>query len=230
MKYRGARLAGWRGKGKSSTKKRLHQATKGLRESIKRKRQTDGTAQESFHEDIELQNINMTPEEAVENLLKIQADSPPRAADAGTDNDEDNNGSSGPPSKKRKKYYLNRPPLVGQNPNEHEFPKHFTSKELEQKFSATVDTLQEYRVTRCSRFNEDLTQDFIDHLPFGLKLHRQVGMGSRKHRMDGQAAFISKTGLTVYKVKNVEYDRDGRIVSLYGIGLDGSLTKAWVWH
>jgi Sec-independent protein translocase protein TatA len=227
MTYRGGRRV--KSRGKSRTKKRLREATKELRESIKRKKQTAGTVQESFQEDIQLPDINITPEEAVENLLGIHANSPPHADDQGTPNDEDN-GSSSPPSKKRKKYYLNRPPLVAQDPKVHEFPKHFTAKELEQKFSATVDTLKEYRVTRCSRLNEDLTQDFIDHLPFGIKLHRQVGMGRRKHRLDGQPAFISKTGLTVYRIKNVEYDDDGRIVCLHGIGLDGSLTKAWVWH
>ena len=127
---------------------------------------------------------------------------------------------------------VNHPPFVKEDPTKcpDRRPQHFKATELEELFGGEITDLSEYRVTRCARALEDMLQLRINHLPFGIRLHRRVGAGARKHRDDGKPGFVSRCGITTYNICNIEYDDKGRIVSLYGIGRHGQVTKAWVWQ
>ena len=86
------------------------------------------------------------------------------------------------------------------------------------------------RVWLYAKCIEDDIQELIDPLPPGLKLQRVAGAGARTSPGDGLPGFIAKTMLTSYKVTNLEVNAHNQIVRLDGVGLDGTLTPAWVCH
>ena len=205
------------------------------------------TAEESFAETIVPSDVNVSSDAAIQQLLQPgdEESDEEDQQDDGEGSDGEVTGEAGTssstnkaplaaPSDGKKQYAKNRPPFVKEDPEEckanGQTPTNFTFKELKHCFSSEVSILKRYRVTRSSRFVEDGCQARTHHLPFGLRLHRRVGYGARRHKKDGLAGFVSMAGMTVYKVTRVEYDERGRIRSLYGIGRDKKLTKAWVWH
>ena len=106
----------------------------------------------------------------------------------------------------------------------------FSIRELEYFFSAETEIFYKSRITCASKVIEDRAQEESDILPFGARLHRRKGAGARTNKGDGMPGFVSKVGVTVYHVTNLEHDAQGRIKSLYGVGRHGERTKAYIWH
>ena len=77
---------------------------------------------------------------------------------------------------------------------------------------------------------EDMLHLLTNVLPFGIRLHRRACAGGRHHRFDGKPGFLVKVGITSYKMTNIVKNDKGQIVSFHAVGLDGTLTRAWVWH
>ena len=86
------------------------------------------------------------------------------------------------------------------------------------------------RAQRYSKNVEDQIQFLTHKLPFGVRLHRVAGAGARNSKFDGLPGFLVKTGIAYYKITQLVWDDKGNFVSLCGVGRDGKLTKAWVWH
>ena len=137
-----------------------------------------------------------------------------------------------PETKKGKVYKgrKNRPPFVQDDPSTTDHPRPFTIKDLKHKFSAGWEYVYKARAKRYARHVEDQIQFLTDPLPFGVRLHRVVGKGARTSKWDGLPGFLVKTGIAYYKITQLVWDDKGKLVSLCGVGRDGKLTKAWIWH
>ena len=109
-------------------------------------------------------------------------------------------------------------------------PETFTPSELQEDFSGTWGLAYTVRAWLYGKFVEDHMQELTQPLPLGIRLHRVTGAGARGSPGDKLPGFLAKTMLTTYKVTHLELDDKGRIVRLKGVGLDGSLTPAFVWN
>ena len=132
--------------------------------------------------------------------------------------------------KKYIKYRMNRPPFVKSDPATCANPQPFKISELKQKFSARWRYVFRARRQGYAKVVEDLLQALTNILPFGIRLHRRVGAGAKRHRLDGEPGFLAKVGITFYKMTNIVTNDKGQIIYFDGVGLDGKLTRAWVWH
>jgi|LauGreDrversion2_3_1035106.scaffolds.fasta_scaffold391459_1 hypothetical protein len=58
----------------------------------------------------------------------------------------------------------------------------------------------------------------------------QIGAGARTSKKDGLPGFLAETGIAVYKATRLKFDNGGQLVSFYGIGKTGKLTKVYINH
>jgi hypothetical protein len=42
--------------------------------------------------------------------------------------------------------------------------------------------------------------------------------------------FLARTGIAVYKATRLKFDNEGKLVSFYGVGKTGKLTKVYINH
>ena len=116
------------------------------------------------------------------------------------------------------------------NPKIDPIPKPFTISELKQKFSANWQYVFRARRQGYAKVVEDMLQRLTNILPFGARLHRRVGPGAKNNKGDGTPGFLAKVGITFYKMQDIIKNVKGQIESFHGVGMNGELTKAWVWH
>jgi len=58
----------------------------------------------------------------------------------------------------------------------------------------------------------------------------QIGAGGCSSKKDGIPGYLCKTGIAVYKAKRLEFDDQKRLLSFYGVGKTGKLTKEYINH
>ena len=58
----------------------------------------------------------------------------------------------------------------------------------------------------------------------------QIGAGGRSSKKNGIPSYLCKTGIAVYKVTRLEFDDKKRLLSFYGVGKTGKLTKVYINH
>ncbi len=184
------------------------------------KREIDKKLKDKHIEDLVHMDLRAT---AAEHKADEEAE---KGADASKEGAAASSASASTP---KKTYTKNRPPYCKNDPAAGGPAQPFTIRELEYFFSAETEIIYKARITCASKVIEDNGQAATDMLPFGIRLHRRQGAGARTNPGDGLPGFISKAGLTVYHVTNVEVDKTGRIVSLCGVGRNGEHTKAYVW-
>ena len=58
------------------------------------------------------------------------------------------------------------------------------------------------------RVVEDMLQEYIDHLPLGLRLHRRAGSGALSSPKQLEPGFLGKVYITTFRVTK-QIDADG---------------------
>ena len=190
----------------------------------------DKKLQEQHIQDLVDLDLRQTAEDKMDEdatAVEDDIDEDPSTSNQGGSSSSTSTAKDGKP---KKAYTKNRPPYVKDDPEDGGPVRPFTIRELEHFFSAEAEIFYKSRITCASKVIEDSAQEESNMLPFGVRLHRRQGAGARTNKGDGMPGFVSKVGVTVYHVTNLEHDAQGRIKSLYGVGRHGERTKAYILH